>query len=65
MIGPASGPKPCATNQATNFYIRNSEDAAHAFFSDQPLDRVTGLYGIRPTIQYAELAALVDNARDS
>jgi len=25
------------------------------------LDRVTGLYGVRPTIEYAEIPALVEN----
>jgi heme-degrading monooxygenase HmoA len=47
--------------QATNVYIWESEEQARAFFSDQLLGRVTSLYGIRPTIEFASVAALVDN----
>ena len=46
---------------ATNFYIWDSEDAAKAFFNDQLLDQVTTIYGVRPTIDFVEIAALVDN----
>jgi heme-degrading monooxygenase HmoA len=35
--------------EATNFYVWDSEDAAKAFFTDQLLERVTGLYGVRPS----------------
>jgi hypothetical protein len=52
-----------ANKEATNFYIWDSEAAAKAFFTDALLERVTGLYGVRPTIRYVEIAALVDNAR--
>jgi heme-degrading monooxygenase HmoA len=47
--------------EAVNFYVWDSEDAAKAFFNDQMLERVTGLYGVRPSVQYARLAALVEN----
>ena len=47
---------------ATNFYIWESREAAEAFFTDDLVERVTGLYGVRPTIRYAEIATLVDNA---
>ena len=46
---------------AVNFYIWDSEDAAKAFFNDQLLDQVTGLYGVRPKVEFVEIAALVDN----
>jgi hypothetical protein len=49
--------------EATNFYIWDSEDAAKAFFSQQMLEGVTGLYGVRPTVDFVQIAALVDNAR--
>ena len=39
-----------------------SEDAARQFFSDQLLERVTGLYGVRPQVEFAEIIELVDNA---
>lgn len=48
--------------EAVNFYLWESEDAARAFFSDELRQRVTGLYGVAPTIQFLEVAALVDNA---
>ena len=49
--------------EATNFYVWDSEDAAEAFFTDALLERVTGLYGVRPTVEFVEIAALVENAR--
>jgi heme-degrading monooxygenase HmoA len=48
--------------EATNVYLWESEEAARAFFSDAFVERVTDLYGVRPTIRYADVAALVDNA---
>lgn len=49
--------------EATNFYVWESEDAAKAFFTDELLDRVTGLYGVRPTIEFVQIATLVENVR--
>ena len=48
--------------EATNVYVWDSEDAAKAFFTPEMLERVTGIYGVRPTVEFATLAALVDNA---
>jgi heme-degrading monooxygenase HmoA len=48
--------------EATNFYLWDSEDAAKEFFSEQMLERVTGLYGVRPTVDFVQIAAFVDNA---
>jgi heme-degrading monooxygenase HmoA len=47
--------------EAVNFYLWDSEDAAKAFFSDQMLERVTGLYGVRPSVDFVTIAALVEN----
>jgi heme-degrading monooxygenase HmoA len=47
--------------EAINLYIWESEEAAKAFFSPQLVDRVTELYGVRPTVQFADVAVLVDN----
>ncbi len=47
--------------EALNFYIWESGEAAKAFFSEQLLARVTELYGVRPTVQFVEVAALVEN----
>jgi heme-degrading monooxygenase HmoA len=48
--------------EATNVYLWESEEAARAFFTDDLVERVTGLYGVRPSVRYADVAALVDNA---
>jgi heme-degrading monooxygenase HmoA len=49
--------------EATNFYVWDSEDAAKAFFTDTLLERVTGLYGVRPSVEFVRIAELVENAR--
>jgi len=49
--------------EATNFYVRDSEDAAKAFFTDALLERVTSLYGVRPSVEFVRIATLVENAR--
>ena len=52
-----------AKREATNFYVWDSEDAAKAFFTDALLGRITGLYGVRPSVEFVQIAALVENAR--
>jgi heme-degrading monooxygenase HmoA len=47
--------------QAMNFYVWDSQDAAEAFFTDELRKRVTGLYGRAPTVNYLEIVELVDN----
>lgn len=47
--------------EARNVYVWSSEDAARAFFTDQLLERVTELYGVRPSVEFVEIAALVEN----
>ena len=49
--------------EATNFYVWESEDAAKAFFTDELIERVTDLYGIRPSVEFVQIAALVENIR--
>jgi heme-degrading monooxygenase HmoA len=49
--------------EATNFYVWDSEDAAKAFFTDALVERITGLYGVRPSVEFVQIAALVENAR--
>jgi hypothetical protein len=49
--------------EAANFYVWDSEEAAKAFFTDQLLERVTGLYGVRPTVEFVQIATLVENTR--
>ena len=48
--------------EAINFYVWDSEEAAKAFFNQDLVQRVTGLYGVRPSIAFVEIATLVDNA---
>ena len=52
-----------AKREAVNFYVWDSEDAARAFFSDPLLERVKGLYGVRPTDEFVQIATLVENTR--
>ena len=47
--------------EATNFYVWESNDAAKAFFTDDLVNRITGLYGVRPSVEYVAIAALVEN----
>ena len=48
--------------RARNIYLWDDEDAARAFFSDELVERVTELYGVRPVLEFVEIIALVDNA---
>ena len=47
--------------RATNFYVWESKEAALSFFSDEVRQRVTDLYGTGPTIEFVEIAQIVDN----
>ena len=49
--------------EAANFYVWDSEDAAKAFFTDEALERITGLYGVRPSVEFVQIATLVENVR--
>jgi heme-degrading monooxygenase HmoA len=48
--------------EAVNFYVWDSEEGAKAFFTDALVERVTGLYGVRPVVEFVQIAALVENA---
>ena len=47
--------------RATNVYLWDTEEAARGFFSDELVEMVTGVYGVRPTVTFVEVAELVDN----
>ena len=49
--------------EAVNFYVWDSEETAKAFFTDQLLERLAGLYGVRPSIDFVQIATLVENSR--
>jgi hypothetical protein len=48
--------------RAMNFYVWESADAAKSFFSEGLRELVTDLYGVAPTINFVEIAQLVDNS---
>lgn len=48
--------------RAMNFYVWESAETAESFFSEEMRARVTGLYGVEPTIDFVEIAEMVDNA---
>jgi Putative mono-oxygenase ydhR len=48
--------------EARNVYVWSSESAARAFFTDALTERVTALYGVPPSVEFVEIAALVENA---
>ena len=50
------------SREAINFYVWDSEEPAKAFFKEELVEIVTGLYGVRPSIAFVEIATLVDNA---
>jgi len=49
--------------EAANFYVWDSEDAAKTFFTDELVERVAGLYGVRPGVEFVQIATLVENNR--
>ena len=49
--------------EAVNFYLWDSEDAAKAFFTDELVERVASLYGVRPRVDFVQIATLVENSR--
>jgi heme-degrading monooxygenase HmoA len=50
-----------AARRATNFYVWDSAEQAKAFFGPELTARVTSLYGVAPTIRYADVLQVVDN----
>ena len=47
--------------RALNFYLWESREVAERFFSEALRERVTGLYGVAPSIEFFEIAQIVDN----
>jgi len=48
--------------KARNFYLWDDEEKARAFFTDEVVDMVTGIYGVAPEIEYLEMLEFVDNS---
>ena len=51
-----------SAERATSFYVWDSKEAALEFFSDELREQVTSLYGVEPTIEFVEIAQIVDNS---
>jgi hypothetical protein len=51
--------------RATNFYVWDSQEVAEQFFTDELRERVTSLYGVTPSIDFVEIAQIVDNSGSS
>ena len=51
-----------AHKRAVNVYVWETEQAALAFFDDALIERATQLYGVKPQLVLADVAALVDNS---
>jgi hypothetical protein len=49
--------------EAANLYVWDSEEAAKQFLTDELIERVTGLYGVRPSIEFVQIATVVENVR--
>ncbi len=45
-----------------NFYVWESLPVARRFFTDAMLEQVAVLYGVKPTLEFVEIAQRVDNA---
>ncbi|GAA5020097.1 hypothetical protein [Kitasatospora paranensis] len=48
--------------QARNFYVWDDEEKARAFFTEEIVDKVTGIYGVPPKIEYLDVVGFVDNS---
>jgi len=51
------------SREARNVYIWDDANSARTFFTQKTRDSIAALYGVQPTIEYAEVCALVENAR--
>ncbi|CCK24789.1 hypothetical protein BN159_0410 [Streptomyces davaonensis JCM 4913] len=48
--------------QARNFYVWDDEEKGRSFFTKELVDKVTGVYGVPPTIEYLDIVGFVDNS---
>jgi hypothetical protein len=53
-----------ARREAVNFYVWESEQAARALFTEETVNMIAGIYGVRPEVEFVEIAALVENSGD-
>ncbi|MFI8500701.1 hypothetical protein ACIGFK_19740 [Streptomyces sp. NPDC085524] len=50
------------SGQARNFYVWDDEEKARSFFTEEIVDKVTGIYGVPPKVEYLDIVGFVDNA---
>ena len=62
-VAPLAHPPLPPSKRATNFYVWDSKEAAENFFSKELRERVTSLYGVAPTVDFVQIAQVVDNTR--
>ncbi|MFD9408022.1 hypothetical protein ACFWBN_13540 [Streptomyces sp. NPDC059989] len=48
--------------RARNFYVWDDEEKGRAFFTEEIVDKVTGIYGVPPKIEYLDIVGFVDNS---
>ena len=48
--------------RATNFYVWESRRGAREVLLTRLRERITGLYAVAPTIEFVEIAPIVDNS---
>ncbi|MGZ9934198.1 hypothetical protein ACXNSR_30455 [Streptomyces sp. NC-S4] len=48
--------------RARNFYVWDDEEKARAFFTDEIVEKVTGIYGAPPQIEFLDIVGFVDNS---
>ncbi|MFI8520819.1 hypothetical protein ACIGEZ_23775 [Streptomyces sp. NPDC085481] len=48
--------------RARNFYVWDDEAKGRAFFTEELVDKVTGVYGAPPTIEFLDIVGFVDNS---
>jgi len=48
--------------QARNFYVWDDEEKGRSFFTEELVGKVTGVYGVRPTIEFLDVVGFVDNS---
>ncbi|HST16730.1 MAG TPA: YdhR family protein [Gaiellaceae bacterium] len=51
------------SGRAVNVYLWESREEAAAFFTPELVERATAAYGIAPSVEFFDVAALVDNSR--
>jgi hypothetical protein len=51
-----------ANRRAMNVYLWDSEELARGFFTEELVERVAVLYGLRPSVSFVEVAELVENS---